>query len=98
VAGGMSSTCALDEAGALFCWGLNEDRQLGIADIDFVGVPTRVDVDAPGGWRELGLGEHHACAIRADRTLWCWGRNRDGQIGIGSATEAPVAQPTRVCF
>ena len=98
VAGGTSFTCGLDEAGALFCWGLNEDRQLGVADADFVGFPTRVDVEAPGGWRELALGEQHACAIRADRTLWCWGRNSDGQIGIGTVTEAPVPQPTRVCF
>jgi alpha-tubulin suppressor-like RCC1 family protein len=95
---GRSFTCALDQAGELYCWGLNEDRQLGIPDLDFVAVPTKLAVEAPGGWRALGLGEYHACAIRADRTLWCWGRNSDGQIGIGSVTEQPIARPTRVCF
>jgi alpha-tubulin suppressor-like RCC1 family protein len=98
VSGGRSYTCGLTVAGALYCWGLNEDRQLGIPDVDFVNVPTAVPVDAPGGWRFLAGGQYHSCAIRADRTLWCWGRNSDGQVGIGTKTENPVARPTRVCF
>jgi alpha-tubulin suppressor-like RCC1 family protein len=69
VSGARSYTCGLTVEGELFCWGLNEDRQLGIPDVDFVNVPTRVPVEAPGGWRFLSAGQYHACAIRADRTL-----------------------------
>jgi alpha-tubulin suppressor-like RCC1 family protein len=98
VAGGRSYTCALTRLGALYCWGLNEDRQLGIPEVDFVNAPAAVVTDAPGGFRQLGLGDYHACAIRADRTLWCWGRNRDGQVGIGVTSETPVERPARVCF
>ena len=98
VDGGRSYTCGLTKAGALYCWGLNEDRQLGIPEQDLVSSPAKVDVDAPDGFRSIGLGMYHACAIRADRTLWCWGRNTDGQIGIGKKTTLPVTRPTRVCF
>lgn len=98
VDGGHSHSCALTKDGALYCWGLNEDRQLGIAGQDLVAVPTKVDVDAPHGFRSLALGQYHGCAIRADRTLWCWGRNSDGQVGIGRKTTLPVTRPTRVCF
>lgn len=98
VDGGRSYTCALTTKGALYCWGLNEDRQLGIPEQDLVVAPTKVEVEAPDGFRSLGLGQYHGCAIRADRTLWCWGRNTDGQVGIGKKTSVPVTRPTRVCF
>ncbi|MCA9705698.1 MAG: hypothetical protein KDK70_07615 [Myxococcales bacterium] len=29
----------------------------------------------------LGLGTSHACALRADRTVWCWGGDEWGQLG-----------------
>jgi alpha-tubulin suppressor-like RCC1 family protein len=98
VDGGHSYSCGLTTDGTLYCWGLNEDRELGIPEQDLVTTPTKVEVDAPDGFRSLGLGQYHACAIRADRTLWCWGRNSDGQVGIGRKTSLPVTRPTRVCF
>ena len=98
VAGGRSHTCALDDQGTLFCWGLNVDRQLGFASDGIVYTPTRVEVSAASRFVALALGEFHSCAVRTDRTLWCWGKNNVGQIGIGSVAPTPVAQPTRVCF
>ncbi len=57
----------------------------------------------PGGdgFLRLGLGREHACVIRRDETLWCWGWNEDGQLGLGFTTgegEVPVSEPTRVCL
>jgi alpha-tubulin suppressor-like RCC1 family protein len=98
VSGGSHHSCGLDLDGTLHCWGKNESRQLGIADVGFVSTPARVEVYAPAGFRSLSLGENHSCAIRDDRTLWCWGRNVEGQIGIGAKSDMPVEQPTRVCF
>jgi alpha-tubulin suppressor-like RCC1 family protein len=30
----------------------------------------------------------HACGIRTDGTLWCWGANQYGQLGDGTTTES----------
>jgi alpha-tubulin suppressor-like RCC1 family protein len=35
---------------------------------------------------QLTAGESHTCGIKTDGTLWCWGRNGDGQLGIGNTT------------
>lgn len=32
-------------------------------------------------------GSSHACAIRVDGTLWCWGRGDEGQLGTGEHGE-----------
>ena len=32
-------------------------------------------------------GGTHTCATRSDGTLWCWGSNAYGQIGIGTLIE-----------
>ena len=29
----------------------------------------------------------HTCATRADGTLWCWGKNDSGELGIGGDTD-----------
>jgi alpha-tubulin suppressor-like RCC1 family protein len=41
---------------------------------------------------------YHTCAVRTDGTLWCWGRNSDGELGIGPGasknTPAQVGKAT----
>ncbi|APR84767.1 BNR repeat domain protein [Minicystis rosea] len=33
----------------------------------------------------VAAGQFHACAIRADKTMWCWGHNTSGQAGTGTS-------------
>lgn len=32
-------------------------------------------------WSQVSGGGQHTCAVRSDGTLWCWGRNGEGQLG-----------------
>jgi hypothetical protein len=43
----------------------------------------------------IALGALHTCAIEAGGGVKCWGRNSEGQLGIGSLEEktSPVAVP-----
>ncbi len=36
-------------------------------------------------WIDVSAGGYHTCAIRDDNSLWCWGYNSDGQIGLGTS-------------
>jgi len=35
-------------------------------------------------------GGNHNCAVKTDRTLWCWGNNFSGQLGNGTTTNSSV--------
>lgn len=35
-------------------------------------------------YTEVSAGQYHACAVRSDKTLWCWGLNTSGQVGTGT--------------
>ncbi|MBA2662383.1 MAG: hypothetical protein H0U74_08830 [Bradymonadaceae bacterium] len=39
-------------------------------------------VGTANDWSWVAAGANHTCANRGDE-LWCWGRNEDGQLGLG---------------
>ena len=43
---------------------------------------------------KVAVGENFSCAVLSDKTLRCWGRNSEGQLGTGSTTDAPSPGPT----
>lgn len=43
---------------------------------------------------QISAGQFHTCAIKSDGTLWCWGRNSEGQLGVGDNVARFV--PTQV--
>jgi len=40
-------------------------------------------------------GGNRGCATRTDGTLWCWGKNQYGQLGLGDTTQrtSPIQLP-----
>jgi alpha-tubulin suppressor-like RCC1 family protein len=87
-------TCALTSAGALWCWGLNDDGQLALGMVDVVPHPTPARVGT-ATWVAIDAGEDHVCGIQTGGSLWCWGENTWGQVGNGSSG-SDVTTPTRV--
>ncbi len=84
VAAGARHSCAMGQNGKVYCWGANEQGQLGDGTYG-TGAPdsssTPVQVVGLTGLRLLAVGTEHGCAVTADRTLWCWGANDSGQAG-----------------
>ena len=93
VAGGFH-TCAILPDHTAKCWGRNQDGQLGNGD-STTDVPLPTPVQNLGAVGDLVGGGYHNCALMADRTVRCWGRNGRGQVGDGTDT-SPVTQPHQV--
>jgi alpha-tubulin suppressor-like RCC1 family protein len=86
-------TCAVRTDGTAWCWGLNDRGQLGYSTFISFGVVPR-QVGPLTTWGSVAVGQQHTCGVHIDRTLWCWGANDNGQLGLGTRTDAPT--PTRV--
>jgi len=97
VEAGASSdiTCAL-ASGAAWCWGANEDGQLGTgmlhaggcedgdgAAYDCSMVPVAVAMPTGITFTQIKPGGSHICALGSDSNAYCWGANQYGQLGTG---------------
>jgi alpha-tubulin suppressor-like RCC1 family protein len=85
-------TCATRTDATLWCWGANDDGQLGLGNHTFPDRPTQVTTPAAGGWASVTAGTNHTCATRIGATLWCWGENDHGQLGYVSPDAPDLAQ------
>jgi alpha-tubulin suppressor-like RCC1 family protein len=94
MASGEKQSCAVKNDGTLWCWGENNDGQLG--NNSTTDSTTPVQVVGAGGVGVLtsvlsvGSGMDHFCAVRTTAALWCWGRNVYGQLGDGTTTDRSV--------
>ena len=86
VACGRNLTAAIKTDGTLWVWGRNYRGQLG-TNQQFVFKSTPVTTFAGGNnWKSVSCGEEHTAAIKTDGTLWVWGLNDNGQLGINNTT------------
>jgi len=84
---GMQSTCALDAAQLMHCWGNNTYGQLGDGTLVARNSPASFPSPAGDTWSSLAMGQH-ACAFDGLANLYCWGRGDKGEIGDGTTTAA----------
>lgn len=90
--GGQGFVCARRVDGRVACWGAsNTFGQLG----DGTTTPSFTPVDVVGitGAVQVVAGFNHACAVLADGTARCWGRNATGEVGDGTTTTRTTPVP-----
>ncbi len=90
ISAGTRHTCALDQDGGAWCWGVNQDGELGN---DSEGTDSSIPVEVAGDhvFTSISAGSQHTCAIDDDRRAWCWGSNSFGRLGReGASSPVPV--------
>jgi alpha-tubulin suppressor-like RCC1 family protein len=83
-----SATCAVHN-GAAKCWGQNSGGQIGNGSTPGWSAKFETPTQVTGltsGVVSIAVGNEHACALLADGTLNCWGKNNSGQLGSGETT------------
>lgn len=84
VSTGDYMTCAITDDGMGYCWGENDDGQLGNGTTTSREL-NPVEVLFPTGRTPVSIsaGERHACALMDNGKVMCWGDNTDGRLGRG---------------
>jgi alpha-tubulin suppressor-like RCC1 family protein len=95
IVAGRHHSCATDEGAQLWCWGDNAAGQLGAGTPGSpTGAPVQV-TEGPPGFDSVTAGGEHTCGIYGGE-VWCWGQNRDGQLGLGPGSDVEYSRPQRV--
>jgi alpha-tubulin suppressor-like RCC1 family protein len=83
---GGDTTCARKTTGRLYCWGRDEQGEVGDGGAN--NGPHPAPTEVAGGftdWTAFSAGKFHTCARRATGRLYCWGYDGYGEVGDGGA-------------
>jgi alpha-tubulin suppressor-like RCC1 family protein len=95
VGAGWRHTCALDETGAVYCFGANTSKQVAPPPGSLLG-----PVQVLSGATQIGIGQQHGCALvtgGGKQQVVCWGSNEYGQIDTGDPSQQ-IASPRAIAF
>ena len=92
---GRKVSTAIKTDGTLWSWGYGYSGELGqnTAGTAYKSSPVQVGSDTT--WSEVSGSMALVAAIKTDGTLWSWGYNTQGQLGINDRTQrsSPVQVP-----
>lgn len=98
LAAGYAFTCGLNNQGQVYCWGWNQNGVLGIGTTRNAVIPTRVTPAEPFlTFTSVSAGAGHMCAIATDGSMYCWGDNADGALGIARSSSCHSGGRSRPC-
>ena len=102
VAIGANRACVLVQGGRVACFSTTATGRR--IDLEHAGRPWTAPSDPPllamlvpglppALATAVAVGQDHACVVRDDGGVGCWGSDARGQLGTSSASEGPPPQP-----
>ena len=91
VSAGTHHSCAILEDWEIVCWGNNTYGQLANTPSNHEANPISVPgLDGMAKPENLFLGNFHTCVVFEDKSVSCWGRNVNGQVGDYTTDDSSV--------
>ena len=92
--GTSNSWISVKTDGTLWAWGHNEYGELGVNDVnDGYSSPAQIGADTT--WSHSAGDDAFHLAIKTDGTLWSWGRNLAGELGLNQTASWPGSGDTQ---
>jgi alpha-tubulin suppressor-like RCC1 family protein len=95
ISAGFSHNVAIHSNGTLWAWGRNIYGELGNNTNGFgLANSTPVQIGNLSNWAQVFCGYAYSLAIQSNNTLWAWGYNIFGQLGLSNSTN--ISSPVQV--
>ena len=94
IAAGSTHTCGIKN-NELYCWGRNNDGQLGNSSKAISSIDAPKIVGDSNTWNIISTGDSYTCGID-NGELYCWGSNGFGKLGIGSSFSGNIPVPQKI--
>jgi len=95
---GSTGMHAVKTDGTLWAWGSNASGRIGdnVAGTNVGYRSSPVQIGALTNWAQVCSAPSNGFAVKTDGTLWSWGANNFGQLGIGSPNSTFRSSPVQV--
>lgn len=93
ITAGGNNGHAIKTDGTLWGWGQSFAGKIGNGD-GFINISSPIQISGLTTWTSVVTGRDHSFATKSDYTLWTWGLNEQGQLGLSNTTVKSV--PTQV--
>ncbi len=94
VSTGGAHALGLKADGTLWAWGRDANGSLGDGGLN-IDQSSPVQIGTDSTWHIIATGGGHSMGIKTDGSLWAWGLDNQGQLGMGPG-QANKSIPTRV--
>jgi alpha-tubulin suppressor-like RCC1 family protein len=84
ISAGHDVSCGITTSGDAYCWGENDDGELGDGTTDDSDESGPQLVIGGYEWTMVSVGDEHVCGVTTSGAAYCWGYNDDGQLGNGT--------------
>jgi len=96
ITAGGTHTCVITKSGLAYCWGKNDQGQLGNNNLAVTASDYPVQVLLDNGLplttvSTISAGSYHVCATTKAGLAYCWGDNSLGQLGTHSYDDKDAA-------
>ena len=85
---GFQHTCGVTSDDQGWCWGWNDQGQLGNGTHETTYFPVPGPSRLPGSWTDLAAALHGSSGTRAAGSAWAWGEGAYGALGGGVADQS----------
>ncbi|WP_395044376.1 T9SS type A sorting domain-containing protein, partial [Flavobacterium sp.] len=88
---------AVKNDGTLWAWGFNDSGQVGDFQCNLVGANCigQFQIGTETIWEDVTTGSKRSFAKKSNGTLWAWGNNQNGALGISSSATT-INTPTQI--
>jgi len=101
ITSGSYATFGVKTDGTLWAWGSNSMGRLGLNQAHTLKLSSPVQVGSDTTWSSgdrkcLAGYEGNSGAIKTDGTLWSWGYNQHGELGLNQSNPVKISSPVQV--